>query len=156
ARKERNAQGSERYHGVVWRLDGETGAATVLVEDPSDVVASAAADRICYTRSDTVFCRAVDGPEERVADEGTGLHLDDTGRVLVFSTRGVFLVADLQAKTVRAMIGVTGHTGGIVAVLSGGEAFATGSASGVDVFDLRAKTKLVIPGGSFYGVHAIP
>lgn len=156
ARKERSPKGSEHYRGVLWRVDGETGAATVLLEDPSDIVASSAADRVCYTKKDGIFCRAVDGPDERVADEGAYLQLDDTGRTLVFSTRGVFFAADLNTKTVRALSGVTGHSGGIVAVLSGGEAFATGSSSGVEVFDLRAKTKLVIPGGSFYGVHPVP
>jgi hypothetical protein len=156
ARKVVTKDGHERYHGVVWRVDGETGAASVVLEDASDVMGTAAADRLCYTRDGALLCRAIDGPEERIADDAAYPQLDETGRTLVYSTRGVFFAADLRDKTVRALSGVTGHSGGVVAVLSGGDFFATGSASGVEVFDLRTKTKLVIPGGSFYGVRPVP
>lgn len=150
--------------GVVWRIDGTTGTAAIWLENVDDLVGSKTADRFCYKRRSTnanrldepVFCRAENGVEERVADEGYGLQLDDTGHTLLFGTRGVFFVADTTEKTVRGLSTVVGHSGGVQAVLSGGDAIATGSATGVEVFDLRAKTKLMIPGSAFYGVRAIP
>lgn len=142
--------------GVIWRIDGETGAATIWAEGVDDIVASRDADRLCYARARVVFCRRDGAAEERVAADGSYLQLDDTGRVLVFASYGVFFVADTSARTVRALSDVKGHSGGVTTLLSGGGAFATGSGSGVEVFDLAARTRIVVPGSAFYGVRPLP
>ena len=139
----------------MWKVDGDTGAASIWLENVDDITGSADGSRLCYHRDDGVYCRAENEAEERLTDEGGSLALDDTGRTLVFTIRGVYFAADTKEKTWRGLSGARLRSGGSTTITSG-RLFVGGSGAGVDVFDLDAKTTTTLAGAGLYGVKAIP
>ncbi len=149
--------------GVVWVIDGLTGAASVLTQGYSFVVGSPIADRACVQRRDnTIDCIHVN---PRTADTvfrgGTRApfdvfsNIDDTGARLMFGAGPNVMVADFASRTVRAVPAITLPWGGSLTLLSGGHVLATGSSTSADLYDLEAGWWMSVPIARSYTVKPV-
>ena len=89
-----------------------------------------------------------------MADAGL-FGIEPSGKHVLLVGGNAFFVADVATKTVRALYGARGASGGTSALLEG-DVFAAGSATGVEVWDVAAKTRSFIAGNGFYGVTPVP
>jgi len=147
--------------GVVWLVDGDTGAASVLAQQSSgSVVGSPAGDRVCFDGSSgTVQCVRVSPRVVETVASDASLDLfsaiDDTGARMLFTSKGTTLIADFASATVRAAPQAPLRSGGSIALLSGGHLVASGSSADTTVFDLDAGTSLVKYAPRAYSVHPV-
>ena len=158
-------------------VDGATGADAVFLPDIAGE-ASPVADRVCFPgeKGRAYRCAKVGsaqlellGPEE-LANGSIGLQFDDTGKRAMYEiiheipgsdrTRraSTYCVAGLpsEAPCRQPPAWVFTAAGSLAMLLGRAWLIATGSGSGVEVFDLDAGTKLRIPGRAFFTVKSIP
>jgi hypothetical protein len=133
--------------------------------DMDSVTLSPAGDRACFVRNLSVFCIRDDHTEERIATDisGASLEIEPSGaRMLIqafYSVKGnsvpVMLLADFASGSVREIRGPALKSGGSVHLLAGGKSIASGSASGVEVYDVEAGTRHALKHNAMYSVHAL-
>jgi hypothetical protein len=138
--------------GVLWLVDGMTGAASVLSQGYSTVVGSS--ERVCFDHNDgTLQCMRVYPRELENVAQGVSMGLtyasmDDTGSRLVFeigsSSGGFAAMADFATQTVRATPQAALNQPGSMILLSGGRYLARGLAYDTTIFDFDAGTMLVL------------
>jgi len=147
-------------------LDAPSGKLEPLAHGDLDAVTlSPAGDRACFVRGVAVVCARTDHVEERIAHglHGVGLEIDPLGaRMLVQAfydlkdeSVPVMLLVDFAGGTVREVRGPTLKSGGSVHLMSSGKVIATGSASGVEAFDVESGTRHTVLHPEMYSVHAV-
>jgi hypothetical protein len=163
-----NPKGKSTSVGVVRVRDGVTGATFELVRGlHSAHVLSPTGDRVCWHEEETdhVSClRASDRGLEKIwQGDASGLQIDAEGkRMLVTGTVQVkadyvpvMLVVDFATGTIRALDGPRLKSGGSVSLMSSGVLVASGSSSGIEIFDVDAGARWFAARSPFYSAYAI-
>jgi hypothetical protein len=161
-------KGKSTSVGVVRVRDGATGATFELVRGLHSARAlSPTGDRVCWHDEETnhVSClRASDRGLEKIwQGAASTLEIDAEGkRMLVTGSvqvkadwKPVTLLVDFADGTIRALDGPRLKSGGAVKLMSSGVIVASGSASGIELYDVDAGLRWFAARSPFYSPYAL-